>query len=63
MLIISIAKLAATAFAIPVIATPFKLMCSNTCKAIRGRVASSATQSNYIKGVLGKLIDILTKKF
>jgi hypothetical protein len=48
MLIISIAKLVATAFAIPVIATPLKLIIAaplrrSAYKAIRGCAASSAS--------------------
>jgi hypothetical protein len=53
-LIISVAKLAATNFIIPVIATPFKLATlaiyiiatpfkHNACKAISGCIASSAS--------------------
>jgi hypothetical protein len=46
--------------AIPIIATPFKC---NACKAIRDCAANSASWSNYIKGVLGKLINLIVKKF
>jgi hypothetical protein len=49
-----------TTLAIPVAAAPFK---RNTCKAIRGCVASSVSWSNCIKGVLGKLVNLIAKKF
>jgi hypothetical protein len=73
-LAISIAKLAAAALAILVIATPLKLttlivlviaapLKRNACKAIRGRAASSASWSDYIKGVLGELVNLIAKKF
>ena len=52
MLAISIAKLAVVAFAIPIIATPFK---HNAYKAAKGYIANSITWFNYIKGILGKL--------
>jgi hypothetical protein len=47
-LAINIAKLAATTFAIPVVATPFKLATTtpfkrSAYKAIRGRAASSTS--------------------
>jgi hypothetical protein len=73
-LAINIAKLAATTLIVLVIATPFKLttlviliiaapLKHNTYKAIRGCVASSTSWSNYIKGVLSKLINLIAKKF
>ena len=48
MLVISIAKLVAAALAIPVAAAPFKLIITtplkhSACKAIRSRIASSAS--------------------
>jgi len=60
MLAISIAKLAVVAFAIPIIATPFK---HNAYKAAKGYIANSITWFNYIKGILGKLVNLLKEKF
>ena len=74
MLAISIARLAATAFAILIIAAPFKLAAlivlviaapfkHNACKAARGCAASSASWSDCIKGILGELVNLIAKKF
>jgi hypothetical protein len=73
-LIINIARLVATTLAVPIIATPFKLatliilviaapLKRNAYKAIRGRAASGASWSDYIKGVLSKLVNLIAKKF
>jgi len=73
-LVISIAKLVATTFAIIIIAIPLKLITfiiliiatpfkCNAYKAIRGCIASSTSWSNYIKGILSKLINLIAKKF
>jgi hypothetical protein len=68
MLAISIARLAAAAFIILVIATPLKLAIAtplkrSACKAIRSRAANSASWFNCIKGVLGELVNLIAKKF
>jgi hypothetical protein len=60
MLIISVARLAATTLAILVAAIPLK---RGACRATRGCAASSASWFNCIKGVLGKLVNLIAKKF
>jgi hypothetical protein len=71
-LAISVARLAATTLAVPIIAAPLKLttlivlviVAPFKCgpfKAIRDYIASNATWSNYIKGVLGKLVNVIIK--
>ena len=74
MLAINIAKLAAAALivliitAFPklatlivfVIATPLK---RSTYRVTGGRAASGITQFNYIKGILGELVNLIAEKF
>jgi hypothetical protein len=49
------------ALVIAIIAAPFKLACNSTYKSSKGSIASNTTWFNYIKGILGKLINIIAK--
>jgi len=60
-LALSIARLAAATLAIAIIAAPFKLVRNSACKA--ASYASSAAWTNYIKGILSKLVNLIVNKF